>query len=111
MSERIATYAEFWPYYLQEHANKTCRVLHYFGSSIGIGCLVALVVTGSWWFLLAGFFAGYAFAWTGHFFFENNRPATFQYPLWSFISDWKMYGLAMTGRLSPELNRAGVALT
>ena len=36
------------------------------------------------------FVFGYTFAWIGHFFFEKNKPATFKYPLYSFIGDWVM---------------------
>jgi hypothetical protein len=48
--------------------------------------------------MLAGFVAGYGFAWVGHFFFEHNRPATFQYPLYSFIGDWAMLKDFLLGR-------------
>jgi hypothetical protein len=34
---------------------------------------------------------GYAWAWIGHFLIEKNRPATFTYPLYSFLGDWKMW--------------------
>ncbi len=33
----------------------------------------------------------YSFAWIGHFQFEHNKPATFTYPAYSLISDFKMW--------------------
>lgn len=104
--ERIASYAEFWPYYLREHSNPICRGLHYIGSSLAIACIVGLILTRNPWFFLAGLVGAYGFAWVGHFVFEKNRPATFQYPLWSFVSDWRMVALAATFQLKPELERA-----
>lgn len=35
---------------------------------------------------------GYGFAWVGHFFVEENKPATFIYPSYSLICDYKMFG-------------------
>jgi hypothetical protein len=88
---RYATFAAFYPFYLSEHANRTCRRLHFAGTSLGLGCVVtALVMRNAWW-LLVGLAAGYLFAWIGHFFFEKNRPATFTYPLYSFLGDWAMW--------------------
>ena len=57
---------------------------------------------------LGALFSGYGFAWVSHFFIEHNRPATFKYPFYSFASDWKMWALWLTGRLGPELEKAGV---
>ena len=96
---RFASFREFYPHYLAEHANRTCRRLHVVGSTLVIACLVALVVTRTWWWLAAAFLCGYGFAWIGHFFFEHNKPATFRHPLYSFAGDWLMYAQVLTGRM------------
>lgn len=97
--ERIQSFAEFYPFYLNEHSNAVCRALHYVGTSLGFTIMVYAVVSGRYLLILAGLVAGYAFAWVGHFFFEHNRPATFRYPFWSFVGDWVMLKDFLTGRL------------
>lgn len=100
MAERqFKSFSEFWPYYLAEHSRPATRVLHYVGSLAAVTVLVALIAVGKWWLFPLAFLPGYAMAWIGHFFVEKNRPATFTYPLWSFIGDWKMLGLKLTGKL------------
>lgn len=93
------SFAEFYPYYLSEHANDTSRRLHYIGSFLVLSILALVLLTQSWWWLLALPVAGYGFAWVGHFFFEKNKPATFKYPLYSFMGDWVMLKDALTGRI------------
>ena len=100
MAERqFKSFSEFWPYYLAEHSRPATRLLHYIGSLAGIAAIVALVAVGKWYLFPLAFVPGYAMAWIGHFFVEKNRPATFTYPLWSFMGDWKMLALMLTGRL------------
>jgi len=99
VAERFASFREFYPFYLTEHANRTCRRLHFVGNTLVIACLAALALTRNPWWLLAALLCGYGFAWVGHFFFEHNRPATFRYPLWSFMGDWVMYRDLLTGRI------------
>ena len=96
---RFTSFAEFWPYYLSEHSKPITRVLHYLGTLIAIALLITLIAKGRWWLFPLAFLPGYAFAWVGHFFFEKNRPATFTYPLWSFMGDWKMLAMMLTGKL------------
>lgn len=95
----FATFREFYPYYLSEHADRTCRRLHYLGSTLALACLGLLLATGNPWWLLAGLFAGYGCAWIGHFAFEKNRPATFKYPFYSFAGDWVMFADMLRGRI------------
>lgn len=105
---RIANFADFWPYYLREHSKRHTRALHYMGTTLVVLFAVAALVTGRYWLFAAMPFAGYAFAWVAHFVVERNRPATFTYPLWSLAADFKMWWYWLTRRLGPELTRAGV---
>jgi hypothetical protein len=104
----IATFAEFWPVYLGEHRRRGCRLLHYASALI----VLALVATAFWlrslWPVFAIPAVAYGFAWTGHFFIERNRPATWSYPWWSLRAEIKMALLAATGRLHAEMARVGV---
>ena len=109
MTNRIANFAEFWPYYLREHSRPATRALHYFGTSLVLALAAYALLTGKLLLLIAMPLAGYFFAWVGHFGIEKNRPATFTYPLWSLGADFKMWWMCLTGRLGPELHRAGVS--
>ncbi len=108
MTDRKADYAEFWPFYLQEHSKPETRGLHYVGTTLVFVAGALAVVTGRKKWIGAMPLFGYFFAWVAHFFVEKNRPATFTHPLWSLVSDFRMYFLGMTGRLGPELDKAGV---
>ena len=96
----FASFREFYPYYLGEHANPTCRRLHFVGSAL-ILVLIGAVVAGFFppWSLLAIPLIGYGFAWVGHFFFEHNKPATFKHPFYSLLGDWVMFKDMLTGRI------------
>ena len=104
----ITTYREFWPYYLREHRRPACRMLHYIGTIFTL-VVPVLAFTVTHWFWLALPLLGYGPAWAGHFLIEKNKPATFGFPLWALISDYRMFALAVTGRLRPELIAAGAA--
>lgn len=147
MSEqRISSFEEFWPYYLGEHRDATCRALHFLGTTaffatFGLSIHASLQSATPWflyalggmfvfgwvgfalvekaraaflpmlliialgiaapphWYIFAGMIFAYAMAWIGHFKVEHNRPATFTYPLWSLLGDFRMWGVMATGRL------------
>lgn len=99
-AERIKTYKEFYKFYLTEHENKTCRWLHFTGTALFFADIIYLSLAGLWtvyWWTLP--VIGYGFAWVGHFFFEKNKPATFRYPLWSLISDFRMFFQMLIGKV------------
>jgi len=108
MSERISSFEEFWPYYLEQHAHPVCRKLHFVGTSLALGSLATGFVTGQLWMMAAAPIAGYGFAWVGHFFVEKNRPATFTYPKWSLEADFVMWWKMLNGTLDAELERFGI---
>lgn len=97
---RFKSFAEFYPFYLSEHADRSCRRLHFAGSTLSLLCVATAAVTLNPWWLLAGLLAGYAFAWIGHFGFEKNKPASFKRPLYSFMGDWAMYRDIWRGKVS-----------
>jgi hypothetical protein len=97
---KYQSFAEFYPFYLSEHRDRTCRRMHFLGSSLALLCIVAAIVTGNAWWLLAALVAGLGFAWFGHFAFEKNQPASFKQPLYSFMGDWKMYWQIITGKIA-----------
>lgn len=94
-----ARFRDFYPFYLSEHRNRTCRRLHFAGSLLVLAVVVAAIVTrDTSWLWLAPLF-GYGFAWVGHFAFERNRPATFRHPFYSLAGDWVMFWDVLRGRV------------
>jgi len=104
---RFQSFAEFYPHYLSEHTDPRCRALHYIGSTLVIALLLFALVTGRYATLWLLPIVGYGFAWFGHFFIEHNRPATFQYPLYSFIGDWVMLKDFLLGRFKEDFQGSG----
>jgi len=103
MARRFRSYSDFWPYYLAEHARPATRAVHYIGTLGAAAALLAALAALDWRWLVAAAALGYGPAWFGHFFIEKNRPATFEAPLWSLVSDFRMCWLFLLGRLGNEL--------
>lgn len=98
-TKQFNSFAEFYPYYLKEHGNSTCRRLHFIGTTLVIGLLAYVLGKGALGLLIAVPIAGYGFAWVGHFFFEKNRPATFQHPFYSLLGDFVIYRDMILGKV------------
>ena len=96
---RYQSFGDFYPFYLSQHADTTCRRLHVVGSMLVLMLIAAAALTGAWLALLLVPVVGYGFAWVGHFRFERNKPATFEYPLYSLMGDWVMFWQVLTGRI------------
>ena len=96
---RFRSFAEFYPFYLDEHRHRVCRQLHFAGSCIVLLLLLTELLTRDAWWLLLVPLVGYGFAWVGHFVFEKNRPATFQHPWYSLLGDWRMFADVLRGKV------------
>ncbi len=108
MSNQIDSYKVFWPFYLREHSHPVNRRLHYIGTTLVLLILALGLLNEKYIWLWAIPIIGYGFAWVGHFKIEKNKPATFKYPFWSLISDFRMYFLMLSGKLKAELKKADV---
>ncbi|PYP87003.1 MAG: DUF962 domain-containing protein [Candidatus Angelobacter sp. Gp1-AA117] len=102
-AKNFVSYEEFFNFYLQEHSQPANRRLHAIGTSLGLLTVIVPLVIGHPLYALAWPVVAYGFAWTGHFLIEGNKPASFGHPFWSFISDFRMVWLMLTGRLEDRL--------
>lgn len=93
------SFAEFYPFYLGEHADRRCRRMHFLGSWLVIAAIATAVMTRNPWWLFAAPLCGYGSAWIGHFVFEKNKPATFRHPFYSLVGDWAMFADILRGRV------------
>ena len=89
--ERYKSFEDFYPYYISEHDHKYTKLMHFIGTSISIYFLIKFILSFNFLIILYALLSGYGFAWVGHFFIEKNKPATFKYPFYSLIGDYKMY--------------------
>ena len=103
--KEFASYQEFWDFYVIEHSQPMTRYFHFVGTLLGLVMLAWFLRSGSYLYIPLCFVVGYGFSWFSHFFIEKNRPASFKYPLWSFVSDYKMIFLMLTAKMDREVER------
>jgi hypothetical protein len=104
--KKYKTLKDFYYYYLTEHQHPTCRSLHLVGTFLLIVSLITGIITLEWYYFAAIPVLGYGFAWVGHAFFEQNKPATFTYPGYSLASDFIMFWHFLTGQLDKKRQEA-----
>jgi len=98
IKKKYRSLKEFYPFYLSEHQDTTSRTLHFIGTFILFIILLWALFSQTWWGLALIPVVGYGFAWVGHYFFEKNMPATFQYPFYSLASDFTLFWHLLTGK-------------
>src|SRR5882762_4042154 len=104
-AHRFTSFEEFWHYYVAEHSQSATRTQHAVGTTASVACALTLIARRKWKLLPLALVPGYGAAWLAHFLIEKNKPATFDYPLWSFIGDYKMIGMMIAGKMDEEVER------
>jgi hypothetical protein len=97
-SERFASFEAFYPFYLSEHSKAWTRRFHFVGTTLAVvtGAVCVVKETPETLWLVP--VIGYGFAWLSHTFIEHNKPATFQYPFYSLLGDFRMFSEMLQGK-------------
>lgn len=104
----IQSFKEFWPVYLREHSKLGTQLMHVAATSLGVVIFAYGLLTFRPGFMVLAVATGYGLAFLSHFLIQKNRPLTFRHPVWSFISDFYMSWLFLTGKLKNEMTRLGI---
>ena len=98
-------FEEFYPYFLSEHRNPVCRIFHYAGTALGLLVLGWAILSGGLLWILAVPVVKVGMDLLGHIFFERNKPASSNFPLWSIRGDFTMLKDFLSGQLAAKLSR------
>ena len=90
MSTRSATFADFYPYSLTQHADRRCRRAHFIGTSSAIASIAQYIDSLNAWWLLFAVVSGYGGARVGPLFYRKKKTAPFSPPRDSFRGHWGM---------------------
>lgn len=74
------------------------RILHFVGTLLIFVVIIYVLQSGKERFLWYIPIFGYGFAWVSHAAVEKNKPTTFKYPVWSLVSDFKMFFELLIGK-------------
>ena len=105
MPERASHFEAFWIDYLKAHTKPSTRTCHYIATAWGVGCGIYGFATLQWWYILAAILGGYAIAVGSHYIFKERPPLVARSPFWGAVSDFRMIGLALTGKLDQEFDK------
>ncbi|MBH1959514.1 MAG: DUF962 domain-containing protein [Flavobacteriia bacterium] len=98
MPERIKTFKEFYPYYLNQHCKKLTRIFHFAGTLLVLGVIIYVLQSGKERFLWYIPIFGLGISALSHYIFEKNKPTSFQYPVFTLMGDFKMFFELLIGR-------------
>jgi hypothetical protein len=84
------TFKDYYSYYMTLHRHPVNRALHVVGNITTVTYAIWCLYTHAFLLLFLTPLIVYPFAWSGHFFFEKNRPAAWSRPLWAKACDWLM---------------------
>ena len=93
------TIHEYYKGYLSLHQNKINRRLHVAGVFLTIMFILYSIVTKNWLILPLSLLIVYPFAWSGHIFFEKNKPAAWSSPVKAKICDLIMTKDILRGKI------------
>ena len=96
--KKYKSFKAFYPYYLKEHERPHTKLLHFIGTFFSFVFLTLLFISLNPIYFVAALVSGYGAAWISHFFIEKNKPATFSYPLYSLMGDYKMFFETLLGK-------------
>ena len=98
-------FKDYYKYYLSLHQNRWNKILHVLGQLTTISYFILVMyltfkVSGFFIFLIILLpFIVYPFAWSGHLFFEKNKPAAFKDPWMAKKADWVMFKDIIIGKV------------
>ena len=102
--QEFATFTDFYPFYLCEHTLPRTKLFHFvatFNVSVFLLMLInSKAISTKVRIFVFALVQAYGLAWISHFFVEHNKPATFKFPIYSFIGDWMMFKDALLGSVS-----------